>query len=143
MTGRVGRLAYRVRLPESMSGIHPVFHVSMLRRCLQEGMIPAVPDDLEVLEDATFKVVPERIIDTRVKKLRHKELRLVKVQWTSDENDCTWEPEEKCSRSIRTYLVRFKFSLYMHRSIFLLHSSLGDETHFRSIYLLLLGFQKP
>ena len=28
---RVGKLAYRLELPESMRGVHGVFHVSMLR----------------------------------------------------------------------------------------------------------------
>ena len=29
-TARVGALAYRLQLPESMSGVHPVFHVSCI-----------------------------------------------------------------------------------------------------------------
>ena len=29
---RVGTVAYRLALPSSMSGVHEVFHVSMLRR---------------------------------------------------------------------------------------------------------------
>jgi hypothetical protein len=33
--GRVGPAAYRLELPESMSAIHNVFHVSQLRKCLQ------------------------------------------------------------------------------------------------------------
>jgi hypothetical protein len=33
--GRVGTAAYRLELPESMSDIHNVFHVSQLRKCLQ------------------------------------------------------------------------------------------------------------
>jgi hypothetical protein len=32
---RVGAVAYRLELPEEMSDIHPVFHVSQLRRCLK------------------------------------------------------------------------------------------------------------
>jgi hypothetical protein len=32
ITARVGSLAYRLQLPESMAGVHPVFHVSMLRK---------------------------------------------------------------------------------------------------------------
>jgi hypothetical protein len=32
ITARVGSLAYRFQLPESMAGVHPVFHVSMLRK---------------------------------------------------------------------------------------------------------------
>jgi hypothetical protein len=39
--GSVGPTAYRLELPESMSDIHNVFHVSQLRKCLQapEGHI--------------------------------------------------------------------------------------------------------
>jgi hypothetical protein len=33
---RVGSLAYRLQLPESMAGVHPVFHVSMLRKYLRD-----------------------------------------------------------------------------------------------------------
>jgi hypothetical protein len=32
---RVGEVAYRLELPEEMSDIHPVFHISQLRRCLK------------------------------------------------------------------------------------------------------------
>ena len=32
---RVGAVAYRIQLPEEMSDIHPVFHVSQLRKCLR------------------------------------------------------------------------------------------------------------
>ena len=67
----------------------------MLRRCLQEGIQISLSSDLEVLEDATFKVHPERIVDRSVKHLRHKDVQLVKVQWTSTEADTTWETEER------------------------------------------------
>jgi hypothetical protein len=33
--GRIGPAAYRLELPESMSDIHNVFHVSQLRKCLK------------------------------------------------------------------------------------------------------------
>jgi hypothetical protein len=33
---KVGEVAYKLELPESLSGIHNVFHVSMLRKCLQK-----------------------------------------------------------------------------------------------------------
>ena len=31
----VGAVAYRLALPPSLLGVHEVFHVSMLRKCLQ------------------------------------------------------------------------------------------------------------
>ena len=36
ITAQVGALAYHLHLPESMSGVHPVFHVSMLRKYLKD-----------------------------------------------------------------------------------------------------------
>jgi hypothetical protein len=33
---RVGSLAYRLQLTESMAGVHPVYHVSMLRKYLRD-----------------------------------------------------------------------------------------------------------
>jgi ribosomal protein L21E len=33
---RVGILAYRLELPESMKGVHDVFHISMLRKYLTD-----------------------------------------------------------------------------------------------------------
>jgi hypothetical protein len=36
INARVGSLAYRLQLPESMSGVHLVFHVSMLRKYLKD-----------------------------------------------------------------------------------------------------------
>ena len=36
ITARVGALAYHLQLPESMSGVRPVFNVSMLRRYLKD-----------------------------------------------------------------------------------------------------------
>ena len=32
---RVGNLAYKLRLPEELIGVHLVFHVSRLRKCLK------------------------------------------------------------------------------------------------------------
>jgi hypothetical protein len=47
---RVRAVAYRLELPEEMSDIHPVFHVSQLRRCLkvlEEKRVPIETIDLQ------------------------------------------------------------------------------------------------
>jgi hypothetical protein len=47
---RVEAVAYRLELPEEMSDIHPVFHVSQLRRCLkvlEEKRVPVETIDLQ------------------------------------------------------------------------------------------------
>ena len=73
---RVGTVAYRLALPPSMSGIHEVFHVSMLWR-----YTPAchVVDwgEIEVDTDGNFEEGPVCIVDSRDQVLRRKTVRLV------------------------------------------------------------------
>ena len=62
---RVGTVAYRLDLPPSMSGVHDVFHVSMLR---MYTLGPAHVVDwggIEVDTDGTFEEEPACIMDSR------------------------------------------------------------------------------
>ena len=62
---RVGAVAYRLALPPSLSGVHEVFYVSMLRKYTPD---PAhVVDWGELVSDAygTFKEGPVRIMDSQ------------------------------------------------------------------------------
>jgi hypothetical protein len=34
ITQKVGKLAYRIAIPPNLIGMHDVFHVSMLRKCI-------------------------------------------------------------------------------------------------------------
>ena len=95
---RIGKMAYKVELPEKLAGVHNVFHVSHLRKCLHESaevVEPSMLEDVEVEKEATLRKAPIRILGTETKKLRNREVRLVKVQWGEAEEDATWETEEK------------------------------------------------
>ena len=92
---RVGTVAYRLALPPSMSGVHEVFHVSMLQRYTP---YPAhVVDWGELMVDTyeTFEEGPVRIMNSWDQVLRLKTVRLVKVLWQHRgvEED-TWERED-------------------------------------------------
>ena len=75
----VGTVAYRLTLPPSLSSVHAVFHVSMLRKYTPDPT--HVVDWGELVFDAngTFKEVPVRIMDSRDQVLQGKTMRLVKV----------------------------------------------------------------
>ena len=93
---RVGDVAYRIALPPSMAGVHNVFHVSMLRRYIRDESHVIDHGVIEVNDDVTFAVEPVRILDRSVKKLRRKEVQLVKVLWSHhDEGDASWELESE------------------------------------------------
>ena len=93
---RVGKVSYRLALPPSMSGVHDVFHVSMLRKyvhnpshILQHSEVEYAPMDRE-------EVRPVRILDARDKQLRNKTIRLVKVKWQGrSTEEATWEHEDE------------------------------------------------
>jgi hypothetical protein len=46
ITARVSSLAYRLQLPESMAGVHPVFHVSMLRKYIRDPELKIEADPI-------------------------------------------------------------------------------------------------
>jgi hypothetical protein len=91
---RVGDLAYRLALPLSLSGVHNVFHVSMLRRYIRDDSHVIDHEVVNVNADATYEVEPVRILERSTKELRSKSVNLVKVMWSHhDEGDASWELE--------------------------------------------------
>ena len=78
---RVGSIAYRLVLPPSMSGVHEVFHVSMLRKYTPDPIHVMDWGEIEVDTYGTFEEGPVCIMDNRDHVLRRKILRLVKVLW--------------------------------------------------------------
>ena len=50
ITERIGQMAYIVKLPENLSSVHDVFHVSHLRKCLHDTAEVVEPSMLEEVE---------------------------------------------------------------------------------------------
>ena len=92
---KIGPVAYHIALPPSLSNLHPVFHVSQLRRYNPDPSHILAVDEVQVKDNLTYKAQPQKITDRRMKSLRGKEIALVKVQWGTDEGDSTWELEDR------------------------------------------------
>ncbi|XP_076940470.1 uncharacterized protein LOC143609660 [Bidens hawaiensis] len=91
--------AYRLELPEEMQGIHDVFHVSNLQKCLSDETLPMSLRDVQVNEKLKFVEEPIQIEDSPIKFLKHKRLKLVKVRWNSQRGpEFTWELESEMKR---------------------------------------------
>jgi len=97
---RVGKVAYELKLPNEMNLVHPVFHVSMLRKCLGDPSAIVPLDVVGVVEDnLTYEEVPIQILDRQVKRLRNKEVASVKVLWRNQQvESATWEAEADMQR---------------------------------------------
>ena len=76
---RMGTAAYWLALPPSMSCVHEVFHVSMLRKYTPDPAHVVDWGQIEIHTDETFEEGPVCIVDSRDQVLRCKTVRLVRV----------------------------------------------------------------
>lgn len=65
ISAQIGDVAYRVSLPDSLAGIHNVFHVSMVRKCLKEPTECVSIPTSELHDDLTYEEFPISILDTK------------------------------------------------------------------------------
>ena len=92
---RIGTVVYRLALPPSMSGVHEVFHVSMLQKYTPDPAHVVDCGQIEVDTDGTFEEGPVCILDSRDQVLQHKTVRLVLVLWRHyGVEESTWERED-------------------------------------------------
>ncbi|GJZ80169.1 hypothetical protein Tco_0645006 [Tanacetum coccineum] len=92
---RIGPVAYRLRLPEELSGVHDTFHVSNLKKCLADASLHVPLDEIKVDKTLRFVEKPVEIMDREVKSLKRSRISLVKVRWNSKRGpEFTWERED-------------------------------------------------
>ncbi|XP_070026168.1 uncharacterized protein [Nicotiana sylvestris] len=92
---RMGQVAYELEFPSEFELVHPVFHVSMLRKCIADPTQVVPMDDIQITEDLSYKEIPVSILDQQIRKLRNKEVTSVKVFWRNNNvEEMTWEAEK-------------------------------------------------
>ena len=91
---RVGEVAYELTLPPGVSGVHLVFHVSMLKKYHGDGNYIIRWDSVLLDENLSYEEEPVAILDREVRKLRSKEIASIKVRWKNRPiEESTWENE--------------------------------------------------
>jgi hypothetical protein len=80
-------VAYRFQLPESLSMVHNVFHVSQLKKCLR--ILDRTMDvvDVTLEPDLTYSEHPIRVLDQKDRITRKRTLKFYKVQWNQHTED--------------------------------------------------------
>nr|GEU37744.1 putative reverse transcriptase domain-containing protein [Tanacetum cinerariifolium] len=82
---RIGPVAYGLELPHELSGIHDVFRVSNLKKCLTDETLAVPLEDLHITDKLQFIEEPLEIMDREVKRLKHSRIPIIKVCWNRGE----------------------------------------------------------
>ncbi|XP_052732508.1 uncharacterized protein LOC108341297 [Vigna angularis] len=91
---KIGSVAYELALPPQLSNLHPVFHVSQLRKYVADPSHVLELEDVQLRPDRTLEMQSVCIEDSRTRLYKGKDVRLVKVVWDAKTGDSTWEVAE-------------------------------------------------
>ncbi|GJZ80413.1 hypothetical protein Tco_0645407 [Tanacetum coccineum] len=96
ITKRIGPVAYRLRLPVELNGVHDTFLVSKLKKCLVDPILQVPLDEIQVDTKLNFVEEPVEILEREFKKLKRSRIAIVKVWWNSKGGpEFTWEREDQ------------------------------------------------
>ncbi|GKD15199.1 hypothetical protein Tco_1199606 [Tanacetum coccineum] len=93
---RVGPVAYMLELPEELQGIHSMFHVSNLKKCLTDENLIILLDEIQLDDKLHFIEELVEIVDREFKRLKQSRIPIVKARWNSRRGPkFTWEREDQ------------------------------------------------
>ncbi|KAH0710411.1 hypothetical protein KY284_011838 [Solanum tuberosum] len=127
---RMGNVAYELELPQELATVHPVFHISMLKKCMGDSSLIVPTENIEIKDSLSYEEIPVQILDRQLRKLRTKEVASIKVLWRNQfVEETTWEAEEDMKKRY-PYLFESGESAYQVQFRFLRNRvrALGERT---------------
>ncbi|GJW92461.1 hypothetical protein Tco_0170014 [Tanacetum coccineum] len=77
---KVGKVAYRLELPQELSKVHHTFHVSNLKKCYADEPLVMPLEGIHVDDKLQFVEKPVEIIELEIKRLKRSQIPLVKFR---------------------------------------------------------------
>ena len=80
---KIGKVAYELELQAKLAVVHPVFHISLLKKCVGDPASIVPLESVVVKDSLSYEDVQVEILDLHVRRLRNNEVASVKVLWRS------------------------------------------------------------
>ncbi|WMV15201.1 hypothetical protein MTR67_008586 [Solanum verrucosum] len=94
-TKRIGNVAYELELPQELAVVHPVFHISMLKKCIGDPSLILPTESVRIKDNLSYEEIPVQILERQVRRLRTNDVASVKVLWRNQFiEEATWEAEK-------------------------------------------------
>jgi hypothetical protein len=92
---KCGKVAYKLELQPSLVGVHDIFHVSQLKKCLKAPVDVVLPDVAPLKTDLTYPKHPIKMLDQKSRVTRRKMIKFYMIQWRNHtEEDATWKSDD-------------------------------------------------
>jgi hypothetical protein len=92
---KCGKVAYKLELPPSLAGVHDIFYVSQLKKCLKAPVDVVLSEVAPLDMDLTYPERSIKILDQKSRVTRCKTIKFHKIQWSNHtEEEATWENED-------------------------------------------------
>jgi hypothetical protein len=84
---KYGPMSYQVELPLKLLGVHNVFHVSQLKRCLKPPTNVVIKDTILLEPDLTYNTYHIKILDQQDRVTCNKTTQFYKIHWNDHSED--------------------------------------------------------
>jgi hypothetical protein len=92
---KCGIVAYKLDLPSSLAGVHDIFHMSQLKKCLKAPVDVILPEVTPLEANLSYLEHPIKILDQKDRVTRRKTIKFFKIQWSNhSKEEVTWESED-------------------------------------------------
>jgi hypothetical protein len=92
---RCGSVAYKLDMPPSLAGVHDIFHMSQLKKCLKAHVDIVLPEVTPLEADLSYPEHAIKVLDQKDRVTRRKTIKFFKIQWSNhSEEEATWESED-------------------------------------------------
>jgi hypothetical protein len=78
-----GTVAYKLDLPPSLAGVHDIFHMSQLKKCLKAPVDVVFPEVTPLEADLSYLEHPIKVLDQKDRVTQRKTIKFFKIQWSN------------------------------------------------------------